>query len=224
MGPIQGPKQARAKWRILANCVTDSLLSNQTLHYRSSPAFAIIHHTSVRNSDCLGLLHTLLLTLAITSTHITLPQKHSPLTMSEFLQIAQVLADLSSLQNTVRPPLTRAISSPAPLPSTSSHTPSQEPTAAQNLLAANKSLSPGTLRRKSKEALLPEPAKFDKFGRRILRTPATLSRANLSFSASSVPNSAASSGAATPTAGGSLEEVCASPLSLPNFYVVYISK
>ncbi|TVY88331.1 hypothetical protein LAWI1_G007490, partial [Lachnellula willkommii] len=101
--------------------------------------------------------------------------------------------------------------SPSALPSISvslSHTPPQEPTAAQNLLAANKSLSPGKLRRKSKEALLPEPARFDKFGRRILRAPAPLSRANSSFStataasASSVPGSAAGSGAVTPVGGG----------------------
>lgn len=241
-----GVKLGPVKKTLSANCVTDSLLSTPILHYRNSPC--ICHHKYIilrsvpkprfklcSTSTQLSLPHIFHTTqnqqLAITSctTQITLsPTKNHPstppptttTTMSEFLQIAQVLADLSSLQNTVRPhpqppprpSLTRATTSPSALPSLSiSHTPPQEPTAAQNLLAANKSLSPGKLRRKSKEALLPEPARFDKFGRRILRAPAPLSRANSSFStaASSVPGSAAGSGAVTPVGGGALgDEVC----------------
>jgi hypothetical protein len=199
--------------------VTDSnFLPFTRLHVKHGPCPAYSHQShlhllSIPGSLKLsqGLLHTPPpqprhsphITNTVTNTvdrHTTnIPPTRNPRTMSEFLQIAQVLADLSSLQNTVRPPLDRTHSSPLP---SSSQPASQDAIAAQNLLNANKTLSSSrTLRRKSKEAVLPEPPKFDKFGRRILRAPPALTRANSSFS------SVNSSAVATPT-GGSPEEVC----------------
>jgi hypothetical protein len=137
--------------------------------------------------------------------------------------MAQVLADLSSLQNTVRrPPLsstssyssvapTSRASSPPPTlapPNTPSTNPShfsssQDPTAASNLVGANKKIDETHVRRKS---MLPEPAQFDKLGRRRLttknpsynngtRTPIPIGLPRMGSSFSSVT----SSGAATPT-------------------------
>ncbi|CAG8975487.1 hypothetical protein HYALB_00004806 [Hymenoscyphus albidus] len=116
----------------------------------------------------------------------------------EALQFSQILADLSTLQSTVRPPLSRSVSSlptsisrtgPSPsesgsglsqspprtrpsIASSVSHlSPVQEPSAAANLLNANNTLTKNHLRKKSKGSILPEPPKFDKLGRRIIRGP-----------------------------------------------------
>jgi hypothetical protein len=143
--------------------------------------------------------------------------------------MAQVLADLSSLQNTVcRPPLsstssyssvapTSRASSPPPTlapPNTPSTNPShsscsQDPAAASALVGANKMISETHVRRKSKNSILPEPAQFDKLGRRRLttkapsynngtRTPIPIGLSRMGSSFSSLPNS----GAATPTNNG----------------------
>jgi hypothetical protein len=104
--------------------------------------------------------------------------------------MAQVLADLSSLQNTVRrPPLSstssytsvgptsRASSPPTPT-SAPQNTPStnpphssssQDPAAASALVGANKQAPEMHVRRRSK-GFLPEPPQFDKLGRRRLTT------------------------------------------------------
>lgn len=47
----------------------------------------------------------------------------------------------------------------------------QDPTAALNLLSANKTLTAGHVRRKSQAVILPEPPKFDNLGRRIVGAP-----------------------------------------------------
>lgn len=147
--------------------------------------------------------------------------------------MAQIIADLSTLQNVVRPPVSvpsTSISSsttPTPVsitpPPTSRSCPPnanavshpsplhQEPVAAQNLLNANKDLSPKTLRRKSKASLLPEPPKFDKLGRRIIRASSyngsmTPTRPDMfGRIGSNISNS--SSGVATPNVQTSTEEV-----------------
>lgn len=142
----------------------------------------------------------------------------------EALQFSQILADLSTLQSTVRPPLSRSTSCPPPptpntgpssLLTTSSHaSSSQEPSAAAKLLNANNQLSQSHLRKKSKGSILPEPPRFDKLGRRIIRgpvsgtaspkmMPAPLSRMSSSFSA-------LSSGTTTPNKDGGGEPVSTS--------------
>ncbi|KAH8657610.1 hypothetical protein BGZ60DRAFT_135096 [Tricladium varicosporioides] len=103
----------------------------------------------------------------------------------EGLQMAQIIADLSTLQNV-------------------------EPAAAQNLLNANKDLSPKTLRRKSKASLLPEPPKFDKLGRRIIRASSyngsmTPTRPDM-FGRIGSNISSSSSGVATPNVQTPAEE------------------
>ena len=150
--------------------------------------------------------------------------------------MAQVLADLSSLQNTVRrPPLSSTSSyssvaptsrAPSPPPPTTVTSPnpssasqsysssSQDPAAAAALVDANKKPAETHVRRKSK-GLLPEPAQFDKLGRRRLttrtpsynngynngaRSPISMGMPRMGSSFSSLP----SSGAATPTSGKEL--------------------
>ncbi|RDL36847.1 uncharacterized protein BP5553_06199 [Venustampulla echinocandica] len=149
----------------------------------------------------------------------------------EALQMAQILADLSTLQSTVcipSPLLSVCIALPSSSSCSSASSISllssprpyaphyQEPAAAQNLLDANKNLTPHILRRKSRASVLPEPPKFDKLGRRIIRgpsrsgnvtpiggnaggRPALLSRMSSGFSVGS-------SGTATPTTGASEEK------------------
>ncbi|KAG9228863.1 hypothetical protein BJ875DRAFT_489461 [Amylocarpus encephaloides] len=99
----------------------------------------------------------------------------------EALQMAQVLADLSTLKNT-------------------------EASAASALVNANKNLSEQTLNRKSKASIIPDPPQFDKLGRRRCSTktpmknttestnPFTLTRMESDLSS----KSGRSSGAATP--------------------------
>ena len=97
--------------------------------------------------------------------------------MAEGLQFAQIIADLQTLQQAVRPLSSRSSSSSStlslsPLPPDAITPPapncSQDPTTAHALLSANKTLSTRTLRRKSRASTLPSPPKFDKLGRRIV--------------------------------------------------------
>ena len=87
---------------------------------------------------------------------------HQPSRMasSESLTVAQILANLSDLQNTVR----------VALPIESFLTKLQDSTAAHALLVANKTLlNSRTLRRKQRQNSLPDRPQFDagKFGKRI---------------------------------------------------------
>lgn len=80
---------------------------------------------------------------------------------STSLQVAQVLADLSTLQNTVRP---SSISLCLTLPLTHF----QDPHAAHALLRANKTLSAScSLSRKARVSTPPDGFEFDYLGRRI---------------------------------------------------------
>ncbi|TAQ89676.1 hypothetical protein B7494_g1981 [Chlorociboria aeruginascens] len=95
---------------------------------------------------------------------------------SRSLQIAQILADLNSLQNT-------------------------DPTAARNLLHANKNMSPQKLRRKSKALSLPDPPKFDRLGRRIIATARSPPAPELKEEDTAVSKSSGAGSGGSPAAG-----------------------